>query len=315
MKLIQNFTRRKIMKIKKYNPKYETYRWKWKNYPRLHKVDKIPIHLDIEPTTRCNLKCIMCPHSFIPPKPLDMDFEIMKKAIDEFSEKGGSSIKFCYLGEPLLYPRIFDGIDYAKEKGIVETIMATNGNLFNKKSLMRLITSRLDFLIFSVDSWKHEIYEKIRVNGNLCTVKENVIWLKHLKQFYQAKKPFVQIQIIPMKVNKKELKNKSYHKFWKPYVDSIRISPFCEDYRNEKIIEETPDFFCESVFRRLTLRADGKICLCCGSRNDDKILGDIRENTLEEVWTGEKFTKIRKLMAEGKSHLIESCKKCSKRCH
>lgn len=315
MKLIKNFIGGKIMKIKGYNPQYETYRWKWENYPRLRKVDNIPIHLDVEPTTRCNLKCIMCPHSFIPPKPIDMDFEMIKKTIDEFSEKGGSSIKFCYLGEPLLYPKIFEAIDYAKEKGILETIMATNGTLFTRKSLMRIIVSRLDFLIFSVDSMHPEIYSKIRVGGNFDTVNNNIIWLNHLKQFYQTNKPFVQIQAIPMKTNKKELKNKSYHKYWKPYADSIRISPFCEDYRNEKIIEETPDFFCESVFRRMTLRADGKICLCCGSRTDDKILGDIRENTLEEVWTGKEFTKIRKLMTEGKSHLIEQCKTCPKRCH
>jgi len=295
--------------------KYQEYRWKWDNYPKLHKIDKMPIHLDIEPTTRCNLKCIMCPHSFIPPKPQDMDFDIMKKAIDEFAEKGGYSIKFCYLGEPLLYSKIFEAIEYAKDQGILETIMATNGHLFNNGSLMKLISSGLDFLIFSVDSINPEIYAKIRVGGNLEIVKDNIIMIKTLKDFYQTNKPLVQIQAIPMRENKEELESKSYHKYWKPYVDKIRISPFCEDYKNQKIIEETPDFFCKSVFRRMTLRADGKIVLCCGSRTDDKILGDIRENTLEEVWLGEEFARIRYLMKKGQSHLIEACKTCPGRCH
>lgn len=303
------------MKIKEYNPKYEGYRWKWDNYPKLHKIDKMPIHIDIEPTTRCNLKCIMCIHSFLPPKPLDMDYEIMKKAIDEFAEKGGYSIKFCYLGEPLLYPKIFEAIEYAKDKGILETIMATNGYLINNKKLMKILTSGLDFLIFSVDSINPEIYAKIRVGSSLDIVKNNIIMLKNLKDFYQTNKPLVQIQAIPMRGNKLEIENRSYHQYWEPYVDNIRISPYCEDYKNEKIIEETPDFFCKSVFRRMTLRADGKIVLCCGSRNDNKILGDIRENTLEEVWSGYEFTKIRRLMVSGKSHLIEQCKMCSMRCH
>ena len=82
---------------------YDEYRKKWEEYPKGFVLGRVPLHIDLEVTTRCNLKCVMCEHSFDPPKPMDLDVDLGKKIIKEFAEKGGCAIKFCYLGEPLLY--------------------------------------------------------------------------------------------------------------------------------------------------------------------------------------------------------------------
>ena len=42
---------------------YISYRLRWKYAPILKKVTSFPIHLDIETTNTCDLKCCMCPHS------------------------------------------------------------------------------------------------------------------------------------------------------------------------------------------------------------------------------------------------------------
>jgi len=294
---------------------YKRYRQKWENNPKEYIVENIPIHLDIELTTRCNLRCKMCEHSFNPPKPMNMPLEMGKKIIDEFAKKGGSSLKLVYLGEPLLYPHLFEVITYAKKKGVIEVMIATNGNLLNKQNAIGIIKSGLDLVIFSVDSCHQEIYKQIRINGNLNKVIEGLNFLSQLKRFYGLDKPRIQIQAIPMDLNREEIESKEYHNFFQQYADTIRISPFCEDYTIIEPIGETPDFFCEHPFRRMTIRADGQIQVCCGARTDDKIIGDINENTLEEVWLSEKFNEIRKLMKERKSHLIDICKLCSWRDH
>ena len=292
---------------------YDNYRWKWENYPKLRLVDLVPIHLDIEVTTRCQLKCIMCERTINPPILLDLPIKSYKKIIDEFAEKGGSSIKLCYLGEPLLYKELIFAIKYAKNKGIVDVMLATNGNLLNKSLASELIKSGLDLIIFSIDSCQPEIYKQIRVNGDLFKVINGLTHLNNLKKQYKSKTPRIQIQAIPMDLNRIEIESGEYEEFWKPFADIIRISPYCEDFANCGILEEPTDFFCESIYRRMTIRADEKIVLCCGTRKDNKILGDISENTLEEVWLGNDFKYIRKLMNERKSHLIDACKSCSYR--
>ena len=289
---------------------YNQYRSKWNNYPKLHIVDRVPINLDIELTTRCNLKCIMCPHSFNPPKTQDLPIDDVKKIIDEFIEKGGLAIKFCYLGEPLLYTDLIEVIKYAKEKGIIETIIATNGTLLTTKISSELIRAGLDFIIFSVDSRFEDTYERIRVNGNFHKVRQNISSLFTLRTLMNSNTPKIQIQAIPMDINKCEINSGQYKDFWESFCDIIRISPFCLDYKNIREIGETPDFFCPSPFRRITIRVNGDIAVCCGSRNDNKILGNIYDNSLEEIWTGVRFNHIRNLMKEHKSHLIDCCKTC-----
>ena len=135
---------------------YLYYRWKWDNYPKIGFIERVPIHLDIELTTRCNYDCIMCPRTYLHLKDIDLPFETVKKIIDEFTEKGGSSIKFVYLGEAT----------------VIETIVATNGSVLTPELSVNLINAGLDWLTFSIDSCKPEIYKQIRVKGNLKIVRK-----------------------------------------------------------------------------------------------------------------------------------------------
>ena len=45
------------------------------------------------------------------------------KIIDQAAEMNVPSIKFNWRGEPLLHPKLCDFIKYAKQKGILETII------------------------------------------------------------------------------------------------------------------------------------------------------------------------------------------------
>ena len=58
---------------------------------------------------------------------------LYKKIIDEISIMEVPSIKLNWRGEPLLHPNIFECIDYAKKKGILEVIINTNATSLTKK--------------------------------------------------------------------------------------------------------------------------------------------------------------------------------------
>jgi radical SAM protein with 4Fe4S-binding SPASM domain len=288
---------------------YQTYRWKWENYPLNHTTEKVPIHLDLELTTRCNYRCRMCPHSFNSIESIDMPLEMVKRIIDEFTDKGGCSIKFVYLGEALLYPYLGEVIRYAKDKGIIETMIATNGSLLTKNKAIELIKNGLDWIIFSVDSCKADIYEKIRINGNFNIVVKNIRSFYEIRRKLKSKTPKIWIQCIKQDLNQYELMSGEYIDFWRDYCDEIRISKL-RKYNIIESIGETPDFFCDGVYRRMTIRANGDIAMCCGERLDSKLIGNINDCTIEEAWLSNKFIAIRKLMVDKKSHLITACKTC-----
>lgn len=292
---------------------YESYRWKWNNRPKLKVAGFFPIHLDFELVRGiCNCRCVMCEMSFNPPAPLMMPFKRAKKIIKQFAKGGGCSIKFVYLGEPLYYEKLPKLIKYAKKKGIIETMIATNGGLLTKDWSKRLIKSGLDWIIFSVDSCKPEIYKQIRVNGNLKIVGKNIWNFHKIRNELNSKKPKISIQCIRMDLNEEEIKSGEYLQFWSPYVDDVSISTLVDWHLND-ISGESPNFCCTSPFRRLTIRANGDIAICCGQYIEGKIIGNINKMSIEEAWNGKKFNKLRKLMREGKAHLIDICKNCPTR--
>jgi len=255
----------------------------------------------------------MCLQSVKKIEPIDIPLDLAKGIIKEFAIKGGSSIKIVYRGEAMLYKYLIEVIEYAKERGIIEVILNTNGSLLNKKNSLELLNSGLDLLVFSVDSYKLEIYEKIRVRGKFSNVVKNVRRIYNLKKKLGKEKPLIRIQCINQELNKEEIKTKKFHEFWNKISDEIRISYHCVNLSNNRDIGLTPNFFCESVYQRMTVRADGVIALCCGNDLDNKILGSFPLDSLQSVWTGDKFKEIRKLMSEGKSHLIPPCNVCDGR--
>ena len=50
----------------------------------LYWLEPYPSYLEIETTTRCNLKCIMCEHTYWKEQNRDMTFEQFKYIVDQF---------------------------------------------------------------------------------------------------------------------------------------------------------------------------------------------------------------------------------------
>lgn len=297
------------------NKKWDVYRWKWDNIARMEYVESVPLHLDMELNTNCNYHCIMCPfHGNRDDVPYQhMDFEMAKKVIDEFASKGGYAIKFVYRGEPLFYKDLGKIIKYAKEKGIIDTRVNTNGMLLTGDIAKELINAELDLLVFSIDSSEKETYEKIRRGGKFPSVVANVVMLQILKQFYGSKKPIVEVQCIIQDENKEEIESGKFKEFWSEIADRININPNCMEHQRTEIVDPTEKFKCESIWKRLTIWADGTIALCCGIDSDDKILGHINDDTIEEIWNGDDMNYMRELMSDGKAHLIPACRSCDVR--
>jgi len=121
------------------------------------KINKIG-RIHIEVTNICNFNCNFCPANLSKRKKISMELSFFKKIIDEIAEaKITKFIDFHVLGEPLLYPKIFDAIKYAKHKGF-NTNINTNGSLLDQKTVKNLIKSGLDTLRISIVSTREKDY-------------------------------------------------------------------------------------------------------------------------------------------------------------
>ncbi len=135
----------------------------------------------VEPTNRCNLKCVTCIRNSWD-EPLGgmhpATFARIVEGLRAFSPS--PDVLFGGLGEPLAHPDIVDMVRQAKALGsFVELI--TNGTLLNEPLAMQLIDAGLDILWVSLDGATPESYKDVRLGAALPEVLANLQQFRHAR--------------------------------------------------------------------------------------------------------------------------------------
>ena len=277
--------------------KYKEYRDAFENSHKSDVILKVPPHLDLELNTTCNLKCEFCFHSFDSPKPEYMSLDTAIQCLGEFSSKGGYSVKFNYRGEPMMAKILNICVEYAKIRGLY-TMINTNGILSGFSDLY----GALDLIIFSVDDGHKNTYKKEWELPYEIIINE----IKNLCK--QPIRPKIRVQaVIP---EWSDSYANDYVIEWKPYVDEIAINIALDEQDTTE--DDTMIHFwrCSQLWQRLVILADGQVQCCCGVPDPDKIVGNIKDNTIEEIWHNKKMKHLRYLHSTGKSHRIAMCRRC-----
>ena len=116
----------------------------------------------LEVTSRCNYRCVYCPHPTMVREKRHLDFELGRLALRQVAEDGiGADIHLNYLGEPLMYPRFFELAEEAARLGL-RTHTITNGSLLSAQRIERLAASPLSSIKISHDGSGPEV---TRVHG------------------------------------------------------------------------------------------------------------------------------------------------------
>ncbi len=120
------------------------------------------IHIDL--TGKCNFRCLHCRGR------VDENNHISKeKVIDiltQINTNWGDEVEWIELGggEPLLYPYLYEIIEFIKKNTKMKIILVSNAYFCNLEKLKKLKEIGLDRIQFSLDSYKKETHNYIRQN-------------------------------------------------------------------------------------------------------------------------------------------------------
>jgi len=292
-----------------------------------------PMRLWIEPTSFCNLKCPMCTSKDIPEDQVGyMDWDLYKKIIDE--AKGFvHDINLFLGGESLFHKRLPDMIRYARENGI-GTRLSTNATVLTKDKAKAIIDAGLDFIIFSFDGYEKEVYEKIRVNASFEKTLSNIKGFLEEKKRRGSKKPYVVFQMIefkdentlPFKGRDSEgmgfsAENEKKAAFLKR-IEGLPIDKFStiqpHTFAGNIKRDEAKGFRplggryvpCTFLWYSMSVKWDGTVVPCCNDLPGSMPIGDIRKNSLMEIWNSPALTDMREKIASGQYKEIPLCKGC-----
>ena len=262
----------------------------------------------VELTSKCNLRCGMCPLPVLRRPYEDMDFSLVEKAEREIHGLG-MKLKWLHeMGEPLLYSRIDDAIRLFPEASI-----STNGLVLTEEVGAKLLNSPLKRLRISVDSINPKVYPQLRTGGDFDKLVDMT------KKFLeQAKGHPIRIEIQKMR-SRLTLEETT---------DDFRKLFDLRQFKNARVIEKT----CEALdvneetdlhgkfygcvqgafFTWVVIFADGRVTHCCYDAHGDQVMGDLKTQSLREIIESDRFATMQDAFSRRDFSQLPRCGECFK---
>ena len=300
----------------------------------------MPVGMDIELTNVCNLQCPWCDTQFYADKSIkkrEIPFEVYQQIAPKL--KGLNRVMFCGGGETLTYKHAAEAVALTKQY-VPTVLMHSNGVLLRGARAEALARSGLDSLRISIDGSDEETFQQVR-GTSLKKIMEN---LKYFSSVCDV--PISTVSVIsktnwrsllgvpdmlsevgnvrhvyfqPVEVDFLEWERDEYYisrEEWFELRDTVLEK--CRKHGLQTNIDD-PDFdplffkpfdICEYPFSGyITLNYEGFVAPCC-RLTQVAHMGDLKEQSFDDVWNGEPFTRLRELIIAGDypSYCHDRCK-------
>ena len=278
-----------------------------------------PQRINIQTQAGCNAKCLFCPSPDVTGKiPIGtMDWDLFRKIVDECAEHEMERINPFSQNEPLLDKRIAERVAYIKERcgDRVTSLIISNGSRLTEQLMHEFIDAGLDRLKISLQGLTKETYEKVMVTLDHEKVYANVENAFGVLKRRNASKPRLSVSTVTTGYNEGEIR--AFKRYWKRRGIKATASP-CENRGGN--IEEDGNLYpyglqgmlgCIRPSVTAVVVYNGDVVLCCVDWWRTEVLGNLRDQSLEEIWNCDRIQEIRRGHAEGdRSVLPPICQDC-----
>ena len=276
-------------------------RLNWYLCPKHAIVTPFPIHVDLEASSACNMKCPMCYRDMLK-ETGHMEMDVFKKAVDECAAHNVFSIRLSWRGETLTHPRIKEMIAYSTKK-IRNVSFLTNAFYLTEDMIDCFIDNGLSYVAVSFDGIGGT-YEKIR---HPAKFEENFKKLSLLlKKRGQKGRTLPQIRLCTIWPAIREDPD-LYQETMKEVSDYMVCNPYI-NFKGPMSIKH--DFICQYPWERIIVAFNGTAQCCTGWNADDIILGNISKTSIYQMWHSDRMNEVRRLHADGKRMALNSCANC-----
>lgn len=275
-----------------------------------------PLVLNIEPTNRCNLRCVYCPRQKASKGIGDMGWKMYKRIIDEASGYGKLiMLNFHKDGESFLHPRFLDMVRYAKKKDVAETIhINTNALPWTDKMIDEIIDSGIDDITVSFDAARAMTYKKHKGVDCLILAEDNVRLLLDKRNKRGLDKPFIRAKIMEFEwITKKEIRE--FFDKWNGVADFVQVTGihnWSGAIKGLKVTDEKSlsRFPCAIMWYALVINWNGEVTVCSVDWNTEIRVGDINHSSIHGIWNSDeiKSARVSQINKEYAKHPV--CKDC-----
>lgn len=239
--------------------------------------------MELETQNRCNGSCAFCPvNRNEDPRPYArMPEELFSRIIQQLVDiKYSHSLSLHSNNEPLLDKRLPEFARLAQERlPNVRLKMFTNGSLLTLDMFRKLMPhfSRLFINNYNSAPVMHQNIQEIH---DYCLTAEGQNLLANKTLVIQLRDP------------------------------NVILSSRGGSAPNRQPPANPVSAKCLYPYKQFIVRPDGRVSLCCNDALGKMTLGDLKQNSITEIWRGEAYTRIRAAMTEKGRAAIPLCAAC-----
>lgn len=308
---------------------------------------KKPTIFQLETTNVCNMKCVMCPRTELMERkqgymPVE-EFNIIVNQLEPhdsaqwetwktYAEKEFLNQTLAYeedyfyfmicaqtlilhgFGEPILDKNLSEKIKIASTKKI-PTYFSMNPVNIKLDKMKEFAEAGLDYLKFSLEGLNNEtqlMYRRVVDPSFNETIKKIVDTI----QLFQNGNYKTKVILTRLSFKNDSAGDKEYLDFWKQYpvIAYIKNQHNRWLYEEENAEQNTAEYmqrYCEFPWSSVSILYDGTVVPCPLDYEGELNMGNVKNNTLEEIWNSNQYTDFRKMHAEGNFPEGHFCKsKC-----
>jgi MoaA/NifB/PqqE/SkfB family radical SAM enzyme len=264
----------------------------------------MPEIVQIESTNICNAKCVFCPRDDMHRRQGIMSVELFRKIVDECVTLGITHVRMHNYGEAFMDRKLVEKVKYAKERGIKEVGMISNGSLITDHVARGMIDAGLDAINISVDASGKEVFESTRVGLKYDKVIANIERLVRLRGESGKRRPKLILSFVRQNNSADE---QAFIEHWRAIADKIHITDL-HNWAGTLNTESDVNYPCYRPWLTFTVLWDGRVSLCCADFDGKTILGDLNTQSIAEIWNADPYRDVRRQHLEsGGPDICRAC--------
>lgn len=272
-----------------------------------------PLYINVEATNACNLDCTTCSRDGSRKKGF-MDMRLFRSIIDQAPASGVYEVSLFLAGESLLHKELPEMVAYTVSKGL-ESWLVTNGTLLTKEKSRELLAPGIDNIWVSLDGDTKEDYEALRPGADFDEVVQNVLDLLILKKERGSDKPDVRIHMLKSRDNPRQDVREEFAALFADLPINGIFARNPHNWRGEKDDIDTGTrgdryYPCEALWSAMSIAWDGRVLGCSADLNGTQVFGDVREQSITEIWNSEEMVRHRRLLREKRYDELPLCAEC-----
>ena len=267
-----------------------------------------PEEIRLENTNACNAHCVICPREKQTRRMGIIAPELVRQIVDE--AKGNTISKFTVqgFGEPLLDRNFCDHLRLIKGQLGCPTFSVSNASLITAELAGNLVECGLDKIKISFYGINQKEYESVHRGLSYERTVEGVTHLIRAKRAARSK------MIIRLQYIGRFWRFLPFLLHWGPKAavgyTTLHNYGGARNYQKNRRRWGRCPILSEPIIQVLW---DGRVAACCYDFDGKMILGDLRRQSMAEIWHGEPFQRLRRAHADDDFSEWPMCQDCDRR--